>query len=56
MKFGILGPTVRPSPPQKCACGLLYGRYKFHKETKHHKDAMRRWRREEREAREQQTA
>jgi hypothetical protein len=33
-----------------CACGLAFTTYKTHKETKQHKDALKRWRKEARNA------
>lgn len=50
MRFPNLGPSIRPTPPQQCACGRSYSRYWVHRETKHHKDAVKRWRKEDREA------
>lgn len=53
IKYRFLGPLKRLTPWQACACGMAFTTYWAHRETKHHKDAMKKWRREEREQRKQ---
>jgi len=44
----VIGPMTRLTPFERCACGLAYTSYKVHRETKHHKAALLRWRQEAR--------
>jgi hypothetical protein len=45
----MLGPRVRLTPIERCACGLSFTTYWRHRQTKQHKDAVKRWRREARQ-------
>jgi hypothetical protein len=47
VKFPYYGPR-RPGL-QPCACGYAFVSYKRHRQTKVHKEALRRWRKEDRE-------
>lgn len=38
---GNYGPQARVHPVERCVCGLGFTHYKTHRETRHHKRAMR---------------